>query len=78
MKMIKIEGLEKIFFNEGREVSALQDFSLKVNESELMSIVGPSGCGKTTILNLLAGLERPTKGSIKINGSKVDGPGFDR
>ncbi len=78
MEMIKIEGLEKIFFNEGREVTAIKDFSLKIKKSELISIVGPSGCGKTTILNLLAGLERPTKGSIKINEDVIKGPGSDR
>ncbi len=76
--MIKIEGLEKIFFNEGREVVAVNDFSLNIKKSELISIVGPSGCGKTTVLNLLAGLESPTKGSIKINGDVIKGPGSDR
>jgi NitT/TauT family transport system ATP-binding protein len=52
--------------------------SLHVDEGELVCLVGPSGCGKTTLLNLIAGLERPDAGEILVAGRLVDGPGPDR
>src|SRR5919106_5329749 len=47
-------------------IQAVHDFSLKVNDAELMVLVGPSGCGKSTLLRLLAGLEEVTQGLLKI------------
>jgi NitT/TauT family transport system ATP-binding protein len=57
---------------------ALDEFSLDVRPGEFMVIVGPSGCGKTTVLNLLAGLELPSAGSLAIDGRPIAGPGADR
>ncbi len=51
----------------------LSDVSLRVNAGEFISIVGPSGCGKSTLLTLIAGLAKPTGGTIKINGEPVTG-----
>ncbi len=48
---------------------AIRDINLEVAESEFIAIVGPSGCGKTTLLNLLAGLESPRRGTLDIFGS---------
>ncbi|NCX14920.1 MAG: ABC transporter ATP-binding protein, partial [Burkholderiaceae bacterium] len=59
-------------------VQALQDVSLEVNENEFVSILGHSGCGKTTLLNLIAGFEAPTSGSILCAGKAVKDPGADR
>lgn len=63
---VRIEHLTKTFGN----VTALDDLSLQVAESEMLVLVGPSGCGKTTCLRCLAGLERPTSGRILI-GDRV-------
>jgi ABC-type nitrate/sulfonate/bicarbonate transport system ATPase subunit len=57
---------------------ALSDVSLTIDANEFVSIVGRSGCGKTTLLNIIAGLLRPTEGETLINNTPVDGPGLDR
>src|SRR6266550_5262579 len=54
------------------------DFSLTIRCGEFMCILGPSGCGKTTVINLLAGFEKPTAGSITISGAPLRGPGAER
>lgn len=53
------------------ETEALKDISLKIKEQEFVAIVGPSGCGKTTILSLISGLIKATKGSVQIAGKDV-------
>jgi NitT/TauT family transport system ATP-binding protein len=63
---------------EGRNVLALRDVSFGVGESEFLCVVGRSGCGKTTLLNIVAGFLRPTKGEIRIGGRTVTGRGLDR
>jgi NitT/TauT family transport system ATP-binding protein len=57
---------------------ALQDVSIDFSRGKLMTLLGPSGCGKTTLLNIIAGLQRPTSGTIEVNGKPIDGPGPDR
>lgn len=78
MSKICIKNLEKVFYSDGRALTALRDLSFEIKEGEFFGIVGPSGCGKTSLLNLIGGLEQPTQGDILINGSEVKGPGFDR
>ena len=62
----------------GQHVRAIDGLSLDVADGEFVAVVGPSGCGKTTLLNILAGLVRPTAGSILVDGREVKGPGPDR
>ena len=57
---------------------ALDGVDLTIQDGEFVCIIGPSGCGKSTLLRLLAGLERPGEGSIRIDGQPVKGPGTDR
>jgi multiple sugar transport system ATP-binding protein len=54
-------------------VEAVRDLDLRVADGELMTIVGPSGCGKTTTLRMIAGLETPSRGTIRIGDRVVDG-----
>ncbi|MGQ0651153.1 MAG: ABC transporter ATP-binding protein [Betaproteobacteria bacterium] len=56
----------------------LDDCSFTVAKSKLNVLIGPSGCGKTTVVNLLAGYERPTRGEIVLDGEPVTGPGWTR
>ncbi|NBP47060.1 MAG: ABC transporter ATP-binding protein, partial [Burkholderiaceae bacterium] len=57
---------------------ALQNVSLDVNTNEFVSILGHSGCGKTTLLNLIAGFEKPSSGRIECAGKEVKEPGAER
>ncbi|RCW44171.1 ABC transporter ATP-binding protein [Paenibacillus prosopidis] len=59
-------------------ISALQDINLEVKQGEFMVIVGPSGCGKSTLLDLLAGLSKPNRGQIRLDGNEIAGPNLDR
>lgn len=72
---ITIRGLDKRFtVPGGHVVTALESFDLDVPQGQFLTIVGPSGCGKTTFLRMLAGLERPTAGSIEVHGGTAGRP----
>lgn len=58
-------------------VLAVHDIDISIPAGQFVAVVGPSGCGKTTILNMLAGLLRPTVGSVKRHGDEVEGPSRD-
>ena len=68
MARVELEGVSKIYSGAVRAVEALD---LVVADGELLVLVGPSGSGKTTILRLIAGLERPTGGRIRIGEREV-------
>ena len=79
MARIEIRELSKVFQTQsGEQFTALKDLSLDIDDGEFMVVVGPSGCGKTTLLNLIAGLQRPSAGSIALEGKAILGPGRDR
>ncbi|MTI65803.1 MAG: ABC transporter ATP-binding protein [Firmicutes bacterium] len=65
--MINVDNL-KIKYN---DYTAIKDINLKLNKNETCSIIGPSGCGKSTLLYSLAGILKPSEGTIKINNSYV-------
>ena len=62
----------------GDTITAASDVSFDVAPGEFVCLLGPSGCGKTSILNVLAGLERPSGGQALLNGRPITGPGPDR
>lgn len=68
MSMIKLEGVEKIYRTKEIETIALENVNLSVERGEFVSIMGPSGCGKSTLLNIIGLLDKPTKGSVTIDG----------
>jgi NitT/TauT family transport system ATP-binding protein len=77
---IEVSELSKTFVNQrtGRSVTALDRISLGVRDGEFLCVVGPSGCGKTTLLQILAGLDRPTSGTMTLDGRPIEGAGADR
>ncbi len=74
---IELSGVTKIFGG-AKPVRALDDVALTVGKGQFVAIVGPSGCGKSTILNLVAGFEKATSGTVLVDGAPVGGPGPDR
>ena len=72
--MIEIRGVHKEFVKGERRVMALQDIDLDVAQHEFVAILGPSGCGKSTLLNMVAGFDRPTRGSVKVEGEEIVDP----
>ena len=77
--VIKIEHVKKIYpVQNGTDVVALNGVDLDICKNEFICVVGPSGCGKTTLLNIIAGLEKPTDGKVTIKGKEIIGPGPDR
>jgi NitT/TauT family transport system ATP-binding protein len=67
---VRIDHVSKVFGQGGQGVVALDRVSLDVAAGEFLCIVGASGCGKTTLLNLIAGLDRPTAGDISLEGAR--------
>lgn len=68
---IEAQNLCKSFNLGDSEVEVLKDIDLKINKGEFVSIMGPSGSGKSTLLYLIGGLDKPTSGSIVINGKEL-------
>lgn len=69
--MLEIKNITKIYKNKEIELTALNDVSINFRQSEFVSILGPSGCGKTTLLNIIGGLDKYTKGDLLIEGKST-------
>jgi NitT/TauT family transport system ATP-binding protein len=75
---IEIRDLKKIFPLKDKDFVALNGVDLDVADQEFVTVVGPSGCGKTTLLNIIAGLEKSSGGSVLVDGEQVSGPSPER
>ena len=71
MSLIQAENLTKVYGTGDTAVTALDHVNLSVNAGEFVAVMGPSGCGKSTLLHLLGGLDRPTDGSVSIEGQPL-------
>ncbi|MEI6134077.1 MAG: ATP-binding cassette domain-containing protein [Desulfomonile sp.] len=72
--VVILDKVSKKYGTDTGSTEALSDISLRLGTSETVAIVGPSGCGKSTLLLVLAGLEKPTSGSVKFKGSNLEKP----
>jgi len=76
--VMSVEALGRDFDANGVRTTALSRVSFEVRKREFISVIGPSGCGKSTLIRILAGLDYPTSGTVRLDGRSVQGPGADR
>lgn len=70
--MIQLQNINKVYRTDTVETLAINDISLNINKGEFLSVMGPSGCGKSTLLNIMGLLDKPSKGSIRIDGEPTE------
>jgi len=75
---VSVEGLSKTFPAAGEDLVVFEDINIGIDKGEFVCIIGHSGCGKSTIMNVLAGLDAPSNGSVIMDGKEVSGPSLDR
>jgi putative ABC transport system ATP-binding protein len=71
MSLITLSNLTKVYTETASDVVAVDSVQLTLEAGEFAALVGPSGCGKTTLLNLIGGLDRPSAGSVCVNGTDL-------
>ena len=71
MEVVEVQELTKIYGSGENQVTALDHVSFQVKKGEFIAIVGASGSGKSTLMNLIGGIDRPTSGSVVIDGKKI-------
>lgn len=74
---VVIDDVSKVYYGV-KTVKALEGITCSIEESEFAALLGPSGCGKTTLLNIIAGLDKPTRGKVYLDREEIKGPGLDR
>jgi putative ABC transport system ATP-binding protein len=75
MSIIEVKQLGKLYGTGSAAVTALKDVTINIEKGQFVAVMGPSGCGKSTLLHLIGGLDRPSSGSVAIDGmdiSKMD------
>ena len=70
--LIEIKDVEKIYRRGAEEIHVLSGLNLTVARGEFLALMGPSGSGKSTLLNLLGGLDRPDRGTVTVEGKRID------
>lgn len=70
--LVKLRDIAKVFRRGGEEVRVLRSLDLDVERGDFLALMGPSGSGKSTLLNLIGGLDRPSGGSVEVDGARID------
>ena len=71
MAVLKVENLTKVYGSGDTKVTALDHVSFEVEKGEFVAIIGASGSGKSTLMNLIGGIDKPTEGSVTIDGKEI-------
>jgi putative ABC transport system ATP-binding protein len=71
MPLVQVKNLTKRYHKGGETITPLNDVSLNIDEGDFVSLMGASGTGKSTLLNLVAGIDRPDSGAIFIDGTDI-------
>ena len=71
MSLIELRGVTKTFRSVSEDVTPIQELDFDVDQGTFVVLMGPSGSGKTTLLHLLAGIDRPTQGTVRIAGEEI-------
>ena len=77
-KFISIEAIARRFPAPGGDTTIFENLWLSVARGEFVCVIGHSGCGKTTVLNILAGLDASSEGTVIVDGQAIEGPSLDR
>jgi NitT/TauT family transport system ATP-binding protein len=78
MTLLEVSSVSKVYEARRGPIQALLPTSFRVDRGEFVSLLGPSGCGKSTALHIVAGLEEPTSGEVRLEGANVTTPEADR
>jgi putative ABC transport system ATP-binding protein len=70
-KVVQVRSVSKIFKRDAFQVTALDDVSIDIAKGEFLALMGPSGSGKTTLLNMIAAIDRPTRGELLVQGQDI-------
>ena len=73
MEILRCNGIEKVFGKGDNQVTALNGISISIEKGEFVAIIGASGSGKSTLLHILGSVDKPTKGTVKIDGVDLGG-----
>lgn len=71
---VELDSVTKFYHTQERQFHALHEVSFGIDRGEFVCIVGPSGCGKSTLLKIMAGLDQPSSGEVRMQGGPVHGP----
>jgi putative ABC transport system ATP-binding protein len=72
MPLVELRNVSKIYHLGGEEIRALDDVSLDIDAGEFISIIGPSGSGKSTLMHILGCLDKPSRGTMKLDGIMIE------
>jgi len=70
-KVVEARGVNKVFKRDAFQVTALDNVTIEIAAGEFLALMGPSGSGKTTLLNMIAAIDRPTSGELKVLGANI-------
>ncbi len=70
--LVKVDNVDKVFRRGAEEIHVLGGLKLEIPKGEFLALMGPSGSGKSTLLNLIGGLDRPSQGTIDVDGERIE------